>query len=167
MFGFFKREELKKVTCKDNELVAMANGKKVNVKELPDDVFAKEMMGPSIAFKYDDDKVTLCAPCSGKLTLVYPTGHAFGITNNIGIEILTHIGIDSVTANGDGFKVLKKQDEEVVAGEPIIVFNNKKLSKQFNMSTILIILNSNGYKINFKEFENADRGSVVCTFDKE
>ena len=75
---------------------------------------------------------------------MFPTGHAFGVTMKNGVELLVHIGIDTVNAKGDGFRVLGvKQDDTVRAGDPIVEVDLKKLSKKYDMPVMLIITNAN------------------------
>ena len=134
---------------KKDEIVAIADGKVVETSSISDPVFAQEMMGKTLAFSYDTDKVVLHAPASGTLTVLFPTGHAFGITTDGGVELLVHCGVDTVNADG-GFKVLdKKQGDRVNTGDPIVEVDLKKLKETYDMSTMLVITNSNGKTFEF------------------
>lgn len=135
---------------KDDDLVAIADGELFDVSEVKDSMFAEKMMGDSVAFRFNGDKVTLCSPANGELTTLFPSGHAFGITRNDGVEILIHIGINTVYENGNGFKIHnKKQGSKVNAGDPIVTVNFKELSQKYDMDTILIITNPNNKEIKF------------------
>ena len=135
---------------KKDEIVALADGKVVETKSVSDPMFAEEMMGKTLVFNYDADTVTLHSPASGTLTVLFPTGHAFGITTDNGVELLVHCGVDTVSANGDGFKLLdKKQGDKVNAGDPIVEVDVKKLKEKFDMSTMLVITNPNGKTLEF------------------
>lgn len=135
---------------KKDEIVALADGKVVDTKTVSDPMFAEEMMGKTLVFNYDADTVTLHSPASGTLTVLFPTGHAFGITTDDGVELLVHCGVDTVSANGDGFKLLdKKQGDKVNAGDPIVEVDVKKLKEKFDMSTMLVITNPNGKTLEF------------------
>lgn len=135
---------------KKNEIVALADGKVVETSSVSDPMFAEEMMGKTLVFNYDADTVTLHSPASGTLTVLFPTGHAFGITTDDGVELLVHCGVDTVSANGDGFKLLdKKQGDKVNAGDPIVEVDVKKLKEKFDMSTMLVITNPNGKTLEF------------------
>ena len=143
----------------DEDIVAIADGNLIDIKTVPDPVFAEEMMGKSTAFKYDADKVTLCSPANGTLAVLFPTGHAYGILMNNGVELLVHCGVDTVNAKGDGFKLLgKKQGDAVKAGDPIVEVDVKKLSKTYDMSTMLIITNANDKELEFIEPKAVTRG---------
>lgn len=135
---------------KKDEIVALADGKVVETKSASDPMFAEEMMGKTLVFNYDADKVVLHSPASGTLTVLFPTGHAFGITTDDGVELLVHCGVDTVSANGEGFKLLdKKQGDKVNAGDPIVEVDVKALKEKFDMSTMLVITNPNGKTLEF------------------
>lgn len=135
---------------KKDEIVALADGKVVETSSVSDPMFAEEMMGKTLVFNYDADTVTLHSPASGTLTVLFPTGHAFGITTDDGVELLVHCGVDTVNANGDGFKLLdKKQGDKVNAGDPIVEVDVKALKEKFDMSTMLVITNPNGKTLEF------------------
>lgn len=135
---------------KDAGIVALADGKVVETSSVSDPMFAEEMMGKTLVFNYDADKVVLHSPANGTLTVLFPTGHAFGITTDDGVELLVHCGVDTVSANGDGFKLLdKKQGDKVNAGDPIVEVDVKKLKEKFDMSTMLVITNPNGKTLEF------------------
>lgn len=134
---------------KKDEIVAIADGKVVETSSVSDPVFAQEMMGKTLVFSYDTDKVVLHAPANGTLTVLFPTGHAFGITTDGGVELLVHCGVDTVNADG-GFKVLdKKQGDRVNAGDSIVEVDLKKLKETYDMSTMLVITNPNGKTFEF------------------
>ena len=146
----------------DEDIVAIADGELIDVSTVSDPVFAEQMMGKSTAFKFDKDKVVLCSPANGTLAVLFPTGHAYGIAMNNGVELLVHCGVDTVNAKGDGFKLLgKKQGEAIKAGDPIVEVDIKKLSKTYDMSTMLIITNANDKELDFVDPQTVTRGQKV------
>ena len=160
----FKKNEtvLEEVNASDDDICAIADGELIDVHTVSDAVFAEEMMGKSTAFRFEDGKVTLCSPANGTLSVLFPTGHAFGIVSNQGVEILVHCGIDTVNANGDGFRLLsKKQGDTVKAGDPIVEVDIAKLSQKYDMSTMLIITNPNGKEIDFIDVQKVKRGQRI------
>ena len=164
MFNFFKKkEELKNnIIVNDDAIVAIADGQLIDVSTVPDPVFAEKMMGDSVAFTYDGDKVVLCSPANGELSVLFPTGHAFGITTKHGVELLVHCGVNTVEANGDGFKILsKKQGDSVKAGDPIVEVDLKKLRAKYNMSTMLVVTNANTQSIQFIEPTTVKLGQSI------
>lgn len=160
-----KKEEkvvLPELNVGDEDIVAIADGELIDIKTVSDPVFAEEMMGKSVAFKFPGDKVVLCSPANGTLAVLFPTGHAYGLQMNNGVELLVHCGIDTVNANGDGFRLLgKKQGDSVKAGDPIVEVDLKKLSAKYDMSTMLIITNANDKQLDFIEPQIVTRGQKV------
>ena len=161
----FKKEEevvLPELNVGDEDIVALADGELIDITTVSDPVFAEQMMGKSTAFKFPGDKVVLCSPANGTLAVLFPTGHAYGIMMNNGVELLVHCGVDTVNANGDGFRLLgKKQGDTVKAGDPIVEVDLKKLSKTYDMSTMLIITNANDKQLDFVDPKPVVRGEKV------
>ena len=159
----FKKElELQAIEVSDDAVIAPADGHMISITEVPDPVFSQKMMGDGVAFHFDKSNVTICAPANGTLTAFFPTGHAFGITMNNGVEVLVHIGIDTVEANGDGFRLHShKQGDTVKAGEPLVDVDVKKLGAKYDMSTMLIITIANGHTIRFIEPQDVVRGQRI------
>lgn len=167
MFNLFKKNEsnenLSPVDCASNEIVAPSNAMQVALEEVNDEVFSEKLMGDGVAFKLQGDKITVCAPANGTLTVMFPTGHAFGITTADGIDILIHIGIDTVKLQGDGFKILdKKAGDTVQAGEAVVTVNLKKVREQYDTTTMMIITNDNGHNIRFANPGEVTRGQVIA-----
>lgn len=162
MFSFLKQEKvLAPVVCEANEVVSMAKGKIIDIAKVSDAMFAEKMLGESIAFDFDGSDVVLCAPCNGELTAVFPTGHAFGLTMENGVEVLVHIGVNTVSAGGEGFQMLAAQGDKLKAGDPVVKVNFKSLKKKYDMSTMLIITDDNGHTVEFEGQKNVDRGDIV------
>lgn len=157
----FKKTINTTITVSDSSVIAPANGKMIDIKEVSDPVFSSEMMGKSTAFRYEGDEITICSPANGKLSVLFPTGHAFGVMMNNGMEILIHIGINTVDANGEGFKVLKKQGQSVKAGDPVVKVNLKQLAEKYDMSTMMIITNPNSQNVQFKQPSEVKLGDPV------
>lgn len=144
----------------DNEFIAIADGKVIKLEEVNDEAFASKTLGDGIAFLLESDYIT--APANGTLTALFPTGHAFGITTNEGVEILVHIGIDTVNLKGEGFDVLIKQGDKVRAGQPIVKVDRELLmDKGYDLTTMLIITNDNGKDIAFHEYESVKQGTIL------
>ena len=161
----FKKEEVidfPPLNVSDDAIVAPADGELIDVTTVSDAMFAEKMLGDSVAFSYKTDKVFICAPANGTLSVLFPTGHAFGIQMNNGVELLVHIGIDTVNANGEGFKVFKKkQGDQVKAGDPIVQADIKKLSSKYDMSTMLIITNPNNKELSLLDPCTVSRGDSL------
>ncbi|MCR4951568.1 MAG: PTS glucose transporter subunit IIA [Solobacterium sp.] len=165
MFDKFKKKEEilpEPFDKKDDEIIALADGELIDVAAVSDPMFAEKMMGDSIAFRYTQDKVILCSPANGTLSVMFPTGHAFGITMKNGVQLLVHCGVNTVETNGDGFRILKKkQGDTVRAGDPIVEVDIARLAKKYDMSTMLIITDAADHKITFRSPQNVKRGDSV------
>lgn len=165
LFDRFKKKEesLPEAFDKaDGEIVALADGELIDVSKVSDPMFAEKMMGDSIAFRFTGDKVILCSPANGTLSVMFPTGHAFGITMKNGVQLLVHCGVNTVETNGNGFRILnKKQGDSLKAGEPVVEVDLAKLSQDYDMSTMLIITDANGKEITFRSPQSVVRGESV------
>lgn len=134
----------------DTAIVSVSEGELEPLSEVKDEAFASGALGKGVAIKLDSDFV--CAPANGKVTALFPTGHAFGITTKNGAELLVHIGINTVNLQGKGFDVLVHQDDEVRAGQPIVKVDRKAIEKEgYDLTTMLIITNSNNQDIELKK----------------
>lgn len=127
--------------------MAMANGKSVAIEDVPDEVFATKMMGDGIAIIPSDGNIY--APCHGHIKMVMDnTKHALGIVNDDGMEILIHVGLDTVNLEGIGFKVFVKAGDEIHPGDLLISYDKVKFEKDgINDITMLVITDLNNYKI--------------------
>ena len=164
-FDRFKKQETvlpEPFDVNNDAIVAIADGELVDVKTVSDPMFAEKMMGETIAFRYTGDKVILCSPANGTLSVMFPTGHAFGITMNNGIQLLVHCGVNTVEANGEGFRILnKKQGDSVKAGDPIVEADVKKLKAKYDMSTMLIVTDAADHEIHFISEQPVKRGQSL------
>jgi glucose-specific phosphotransferase system IIA component len=100
------------------EIKAPFDGEVVRLDDVPDPVFAQRMVGDGIAVLPTSE--LLVAPVAGTLTNLFPTGHAAGITTGAGIEVLIHIGMDTVQLKGEGFAKVAQQGQQVEVGTPLI-----------------------------------------------
>lgn len=110
MFGFLKK--------KKEEFVSPMTGKLITIEGVPDPAFSGKMMGDGFAVELTDGKVY--APISGTLSAVFPTGHAYGISTEDGIEVLVHIGMDTVQLEGKGFQCKVTQGDKVKQGDLLV-----------------------------------------------
>ncbi|MBN4062695.1 PTS glucose transporter subunit IIA [Alkaliphilus transvaalensis] len=94
------------------------SGEIINIKNVPDKVFSKKMIGDGIAIKPNNGIVV--SPCDGKIVTLFPTNHAIGIETEEGLQILIHLGIDTVELKGEGFKSYVHKGDYVKAGDKIL-----------------------------------------------
>ncbi|NEZ46751.1 PTS glucose transporter subunit IIA [Clostridium niameyense] len=131
MFNFLK---------KNLELLSPTDGVTFDLSQMPDPVFAQKMSGDGVAI--DTTGNTFVAPADGELTFIFNTNHAYALTLDNGIEILVHIGVDTVELEGKGFKRLIEPGKKVKAGTPIIEIDRDFItSKGYCLSTPILITN--------------------------
>lgn len=156
MFSFLQKN-------KDIQVIAPVSGYVKKIEEVDDPVFSEKMMGDGIAIQYTDGDVY--APMAGEITtVILPSCHAFGMKTTEGLELLVHVGLETVNLKGEGFKLLKQPNEQVEAGEKILEIDSQLLKeKGINMITPIIVTNSDTFKI----VKQADAGSQVAAGKSE
>lgn len=142
-----KKQAAAKVVADHAEtLAAPVKGTLVALSDVPDEVFASGTMGQGIAIEPEEDVVK--SPVAGTVSLVYPTGHAIGITSDKGAEILIHIGIDTVNLKGKHFKALIEQGQKVTVGTPLVEFDYQAIQAAGYAPTVtMIVTNSDQYQV--------------------
>ena len=103
---------------KSNGVDAFMEGTLVPLEKVNDPVFAQKMMGDGFAIEPTSGAVV--SPVDGELTMVFHTKHAVGITTNEGVEVLLHIGINTVELDGEGFEILVEQGSKVKKGDKLM-----------------------------------------------
>lgn len=132
---------IKSGTNDTNKVCSPLKGTMISLSEVEDPAFSSGMMGTGVAIVPAEGKVV--APLSGKVEALFPTGHAIGIVNERGIQVLIHIGMDTVKLNGNYFEALVEAGDEVTAGQEIIRFDMEKIAAAgFSLITPVIITNS-------------------------
>ncbi len=120
------------------------SGEITPLSEVNDPIFAEGMMGQGIAIKPNDQ--TVHAPFDGVISMIAASKHAIGITSTTGVEMLIHVGLDTVQLNGDGFTVLVSENDNVKQGQPILTFDKNKISDDgFDTIIPIIVTNSNEF----------------------
>ncbi|ACP31838.1 N-acetylglucosamine-specific PTS transporter subunit IIBC [Corynebacterium aurimucosum] len=115
----------------DVDVRAPFAGDVVALSQVPDASFAQGMVGEGFAVMPDAvDAFDVCAPVDGTITMIFKTRHAFGMKTADGLDLLIHIGIDTVELKGEGFTALAKKGDTVTAGTPIIAVEAQKLRER-------------------------------------
>lgn len=155
-------EENVPASASTSAIVAGAKGKTVDLSTVNDPMFSQKLMGDGFAVDLPNEVQTICAPVDGTMLMVANSGHAFGIGTEDGIEVLVHIGIDTVNEAGKGFKVLVQDHQKVLAGDPVIEVDVPALkAKGYDLSTMVIVTNPNGYTITYETGNEVTPVSVV------
>lgn len=132
------------VKFKTTTIKAPLSGKVVKLSQLNDQVFASGLMGKGIAIEPTNGEV--CAPVTGTITSILPTKHAIGITSDEGVELLIHVGMDTVELKGVGFECFVNENEHVKAGDLLLKADLKKIKTAgFSVTTPIVVTNTKEY----------------------
>lgn len=121
-----------------------ANGRIISLDEVNDPVFSRRVVGDGCAVIPEDNLI--CSPCNGRIVQVIDTNHAFCILSDDGLEVLVHIGLDTVRLKGMGFKRLKDEGMRVKAGDSVMEVNLQYLQSQ-NKEIVTPVLITNMDKV--------------------
>lgn len=145
----------------DVEITAPVEGKAYNLSEAADPVFSSGALGKGIAILPSKGEVVAPADCT--VSVLYPTGHAMGLLMDNGIELLVHVGMDTVNMNGDGFEQHVKQGDKIKKGTRIVSFDIDKIKKAGYDTTVSILISNTADFTDVVgiEMEHADYNSSV------
>lgn len=134
-------EEAETGLVAEETLVSPLSGDVVALENVNDPVFSSGAMGKGLAVKPTEGVVY--APANAEVTIAFETGHAYGLKTASGAEILIHIGIDTVSMNGNGFEKLVAAGDKVAAGTPIAKFDAAKIAEAgLDDTTMIIVTNT-------------------------
>lgn len=139
--------------AKKQEIYSVANGTVIPIEEVNDDVFSNKMMGDGFAVIPTNGDIF--APIAGKVLSVFPTKHAVGIQTASGIEVLLHMGIDTVSLNGEPFTVYIEEGQQIARGQLIATVDLQAL-KEANRSNDMIVIFTNGDLVEDLEINTGD-----------
>lgn len=164
----FKKWFKGKEEMKETVLYAPVNGEIVPLEQVPDPVFSEKMMGDGIAIRPSDGE--FCSPVDGMVVLIPETKHAIGLKTEDNIEILIHIGLETVSLKGQGFEVLVNAGDKVAVGQPVVKADLTYIREHAKdtITPIVITNNESGKeKIAFSQEKDAIKGkTVLMTFSK-
>lgn len=149
-------------------LTSPMKGSLMELSQMQDDAFASEVLGKGIGIQPNEGRVV--APCDGMISSFFPTSHAIGITSDEGVEILIHIGKDTVQLNGEYFHKKKQQGDRVSQGELILEFDMEHIKEAgFDLETSIIITNTKQFldviKTNAKEINYLE--TLICLLSSQ
>ncbi|GJF39597.1 PTS glucose EIICBA component [Staphylococcus argenteus] len=134
---------------------APLTGEVTPLSKVPDQVFSEKMMGDGIAIKPSQGEVR--APFNGKVQMIFPTKHAIGLVSDSGLELLIHIGLDTVKLNGEGFTLHVEEGQEVKQGDLLISFDLDYIRNNAKSDiTPIIVTQGNITNLDFKQGEHGN-----------
>jgi PTS system glucose-specific IIA component len=139
--SFFKKLFGKNEVKTEEILVAPITGKVLPLEEVPDPVFSQKMMGDGIAIEPTEGIVV--SPVNGEIVQFFPTKHAIGIKSETGVEVLIHVGLETVGMKGEGFEGLVEVGDKVSVGTPLLNFDIE-LIKEKAKSIVTPVILTNG-----------------------
>lgn len=127
----------------DGTITSVLSGRVIPIEEVDDNVFSQKIMGDGVAVEPEDTLVK--APADAAVTVVMKeSGHACGLTLANGLELLIHVGIDTVDMNGDGFQLFVEEGQKVRRGDPLIQFDPEKIKAAGHPLTTMLIVTGEG-----------------------
>ncbi|MDT8716270.1 PTS transporter subunit EIIC [Clostridium sp. 19966] len=146
----------------DIDIYSPLSGEIVGLEEVPDAVFSQKTLGDGFAVKPSGNEIY--APADGEISVIFPTKHAIALTTDNGLELLVHIGIDTVELNGEGFTAHVNQGDKVKQGDLLITIDSKFIEEK-GKSLITPVVITNMYAVENVEvaFGTANHGEKVAT----
>ena len=150
---------------KETIICAPVSGKVICREDIPDETFASGIMGEGVGIKPEEEIIV--APFDGEITSVVDTGHAVGLTSSDGVELLIHVGVDTVKMQGDGFQVFVTEGQKVKTGEKLLKFDRDKIRKAgYSDTTAVLVTNSDDYSSVKTVAENVKQEDTVIIIEK-
>lgn len=126
-------------------LASPLKGKVLKLSEVKDEAFASGVLGQGAAIEPEEG--VLYAPADGTVSALFPTGHAIGLTTQTGLELLMHVGMDTVQLDGKGFKAFVETGETVKQGQKLLEFDRKLISEAgYSLVTPVLVTNSDDFE---------------------
>lgn len=148
----------------DDKIHAVVNGQLSDLKDVGDGIFSTGIMGEGVAIIPFDN--VIYAPCDGYVSIVYQAKHAIGIINKQGVEILIHLGIDTVRLDGKYFETFVNSHEEIVSGQKLAYFEYDKIrSEGYNPCVLLIVTNKNHKTCQVSEKKRVSKNDTVIVMN--
>lgn len=144
------------------KIQAFLEGETISLKKVPDQVFSKKILGPGIAMMPSNQ--VLMSPVDGTVAaLMERTRHSCCIRGEKGVEIMLHIGVNTVEMNGDGFELLVKNGQKVKAGDPLIRFSPEKIQAAgYPLITSMIVTEMGEFHhVSFQRGKTVTKGDVI------
>lgn len=144
-------------------VLAPVYGRVVPLEEVPDEVFAEKLAGDGVAI-VPGESGEVIAPVSGELARLFEGGHAFGILNDEGAELIVHVGLDTIELKGEGFRRISTEGDRVEASEPIVPFDLEVIrSAGYDPVTPVVVSNASEFQVRVvvEAFSEVRAGEVL------
>lgn len=146
--GVIEKEE-------ENTVYAPVNGSLIAMEKIPDPTFAGGVLGQAVGIEPEDG--IICAPFGGTVVQAADTGHALGLLSRDGVELLIHVGIDTVDMGGQGFDVKVKEGDTIQAGQELLRFDRKAVAAAGHPDVVVVIVLNPG---DYTSLETGEEGHV-------
>ncbi|HCM87751.1 MULTISPECIES: beta-glucoside-specific PTS transporter subunit IIABC [Enterococcus] len=152
--------EMKEVILEDTLMISPIRGQVIPLSEVQDEAFASEALGKGFAIDPIEGKVV--APFDGKVVAIFPTKHAIGLVSETGVEVLIHVGLNTVELNGKYFEAFVEADEAVKKGQPILTFDLEKIQAAGYVTQVPIVVTNTPQ---YSSIETISVGQTDCNQD--
>ena len=138
------------------------SGEAIDIADVKDGMFSEKMLGDGMAIRPSDE--TVVAPCDGEITVIAETKHAIGLQVNNGLQLLIHIGLDTVSMNGRGFRVFVKTGQKVSAGQKLVSFSKADIAEAGYSDTVILVFVENEKEVQSSfHYGSVEVGKTVIT----
>lgn len=152
--------EMKEVILEDTLMISPIRGQVIPLNEVQDEAFASEALGKGFAIDPIEGKVV--APFDGKVVAIFPTKHAIGLVSETGVEVLIHVGLNTVELNGKYFEAFVEADEAVKKGQLILAFDLEKIQAAGYVTQVPIVVTNTPQ---YSSIETISVGQTDCNQD--
>lgn len=147
-------------------LFSPVKGQMSEITEVKDETFAQKMLGDGIAIIPSDGKII--SPCDGMVDNMFETGHAFSLVTEDGLEVLIHVGLDTVKLKGKHFTVVRNTGEKVKKGDTMVEVDFDAVKGEgYDTTVVMVILNSEEYSAMEKAEGEVEAGAEVLKMTKK
>lgn len=138
-------------------------GDLIPLAEVSDEAFSSGIMGPGFGIHPTDG--TVYAPFAGRVVMIFPTKHAIGLKSDTGVEILIHVGLDTVKLNGEGFEMIVSEGQLIQRGDPLIKVDFKNIKDKVpSIVTPIVFINLIGRQVTLEKsgFQRAGSNHIIA-----
>ncbi len=161
-----KKDDTNIVHTEKNTLYLPVEGEVIPLKEIEDNVISEGILGDGFGIRPSGE--TVYAPADGTVTTLVDSNHALGMMSDDGMEILIHVGMDTVDMHGDGFQILVRQDQKIKCGQELLRFDQAKIKAAgYPTTTAVVLTNSSEFsKIRLLATGKMEKLSPVMKVEK-